>query len=50
MISGGEKMELLMIIVFLVLLLVLLSVEGLLRKVHKMNTEILEELRELKKR
>ncbi|WP_268876291.1 hypothetical protein [Rossellomorea aquimaris] len=42
-------MELFMLIVIVIFLLILLSIEGSLRKVHKSNTEILEELRELNK-
>ncbi|MFL8939229.1 MULTISPECIES: hypothetical protein [Rossellomorea] len=42
-------MEIFMLNAIVIFLLVLLSIEGLLRKVHKSNTEILKELRELNK-
>jgi hypothetical protein len=42
-------MEVIMLIVIVIFSLVLLSIEGLLRKVHKSNIEILEELRGLNK-
>ncbi|SCB79993.1 hypothetical protein GA0061094_0577 [[Bacillus] enclensis] len=45
----GEQMEIFMLNAIVIFLLVLLSIEGLLRKVHKSNTEILKELRELNK-
>jgi hypothetical protein len=43
-------MELFMVIVFILLFLILLSIEGILKKVHKTNSEILDELQELRKR